>query len=72
MTGSPTVKKLIEEGDTGELYAAIKDGAHFGMNTLNQSLQALTASRTITLDEALAVTNNATELRQLLRSAQLT
>ena len=70
MTGSPTVKKLIEEGDTGELYAAIKDGTHFGMNTLNQSLQALAASRTITLDEALAVTTNATELRQLLRSAQ--
>jgi len=68
MTGSPTVKKQIEEGETGELYSSIRDGAHFGMNTLNQALQQLVASKAITLEEALATTNNATELRQLLRS----
>lgn len=70
MTGSPTVKKLIEEGDTGELYTAIKEGAHFGMNTLNQSLQHLAATRAITADEALATSNNPNELRHLLRASQ--
>ena len=71
MTGSPTVKKQIEEGDTSELYNAIRDGAHFGMNTLNQALHGLAASRVITTDEALAVTNNPTELRQMLRADRL-
>jgi twitching motility protein PilT len=71
MTGSPTVKKQIEEGDTSELYNAIRDGAHFGMNTLNQALHGLATSRVITTDEALAVTNNPTELRQMLRADRL-
>ncbi len=69
MTTSPTIKKQLEDGDTGELYTSIKEGSHFGMNTLKQALQALHTSKTITLDEALAVTNNPTELRQMLRSS---
>lgn len=68
MTGSPTVKQLIEDAKSGELYQAIRDGAHFGMNTLNQALQTLQANKAITTDEALATTNNQTELRQMLRS----
>ena len=69
MTGSPTIKKQIEDGETGELYTSIREGAHFGMNTLNQALQALHHNKTITVDEALAATNNPTELRQMLRSS---
>ena len=69
MTGSPTVKKQIEDGETGELYSAIREGGHYGMNTLNQALQGLYQNKTITAEEALAVTNNPTELRQLLRSS---
>jgi pilus retraction protein PilT len=70
MTGSPTIKKQIEEGESlSELYVSIREGAHFGMNTLNQALQQLHASRTITTDEAHAATNNLPELRQMLRSS---
>jgi twitching motility protein PilT len=69
MTGSPTIKKQIEEGDTGDLYASMREGTHFGMNTLNQALQSLFQNKTITMDEALAATNNPTELRQMLRSS---
>lgn len=69
MTGSPTVKKQIEEGETGELYASMREGGHFGMNTLNQALSALIQNKTVTMDEALTVTNNAAELRQIVRSA---
>jgi twitching motility protein PilT len=68
MTGSPTIKKQIEDGDTGELYASIREGAHYGMNTLNQALQGLHQNKAITVDEAIAATNNATELRQMLRA----
>ena len=69
MTGSPSIKSQIEDGKTGELYNSIREGAHFGMNTLNQSLQALQQGKAITMDEALMVTNNPTELRQMMRSS---
>ena len=45
MTSSPTVKKQLEEGDATDLYASIRDGGHFGMNTINQALENLFAAR---------------------------
>ncbi len=67
MTSSPTVKKLIEEGRTTELYASIKEGTHFGMITMNQSIANLYTKGWVTLEEALSASPNPTELRQLLR-----
>jgi twitching motility protein PilT len=67
MTGSPTIKKLIEDGETGELYAAIREGHHFGMNTMNQALERLYHEKTITSEEAILNAGNAAELRQMLR-----
>jgi len=70
MTCSPTIQKLIEDLETGELYPAIREGQHFGMNTLNQALEKLYKSKTITYDEALLhAGQNAAELRQMLRRA---
>lgn len=69
MTGSPTVKKLIEESETSELYVAIRDGQHFGMNTMNQALEKLLAEKLITFDEAILHAGNQAELRQMLRHA---
>ncbi len=71
MTGSPTIKKQIEEGESyGDIYNSIKEGGHFGMNTLNQSLQQLVQGRGITAEEAFVATNNLTELKQMLRSSR--
>lgn len=71
MTGSPTIKKQIEDGEAlSDIYNSIKEGGHFGMNTLNQSLQTLVQARSITADEAFAATNNLTELKQMLRSSR--
>lgn len=67
MTASPTVKKLIEEGRTGELYSSIKEGSHYGMITMNQSLAALYLRGMITLEEAESASPNRTELRQLIK-----
>jgi twitching motility protein PilT len=67
MTSSPSVRKHIDEGSTDELYAAIRDGHHFGMNTMNQSLEKLYQSKLISYDEAIAHAGNVTELRQMLR-----
>ncbi len=67
MTASPTVKKLIEEGRTSELYSSIKEGSHYGMITMNQSLASLYLRGLITLEEAESASPNRTELRQLVR-----
>jgi len=69
MTGSPTVRKQIEEGDTGELYASIREGKHFGMNTMNQALERLYQEKKITYDEAILYAGNLAELKQMLRHA---
>ena len=67
MTNSPTVKKNLEDGETGDLYAAIRDGGHFGMNTMNQALEKLHHARAISYEDAIQFAGNVTELRQMLR-----
>lgn len=67
MTTSPTVKKLIEEGRTSELYSSIKEGSLYGMITMNQSLASLYSRGLITLEEAESASPNRTELRQLIK-----
>ena len=67
MTSSPTVRKQIEEGNAAELYAAIRDGHHFGMNTMNQSLERLFQAKLISYEDALGNAGNLTELRHMLR-----
>jgi twitching motility protein PilT len=67
MTTSPTVRKQIEDGNAAELYNAIREGNHFGMNTMNQSLERLYQSKQISLEDALSNAGNLTELRHLLR-----
>jgi len=69
MTGSPSVCKLIEEGNTGDLPMVIRDGSHYGMISMNQSLVRLVSSETVTIEEATLHSPNPTELRQLLRQA---
>lgn len=67
MTTSPTVKKQLEEGETGDLYACIRDGGHYGMNTMNQALEKLYQSKAISYEEAVQYAGNQAELRQMLR-----
>lgn len=67
MTSSPTIRKQIEEGNAAELYAAVRDGHHFGMNTMNQALERLYQAKLISYEDALANAGNLTELRQMLR-----
>jgi twitching motility protein PilT len=67
MTNSPTVRKQIEECETGELYASIREGQHFGMNTMNQALEKLYQAKQVSYDEAMQFAGNITELKQMLR-----
>lgn len=67
MMNSPTVRKQIEDGETNELYNSIRDGSHFGMNTMNQAIEKLYQNKSITYDEAMLLAGNSAELRHMLR-----
>ncbi|HOM81075.1 MAG TPA: type IV pilus twitching motility protein PilT [Armatimonadota bacterium] len=67
MIASPTVKKQIEDGTPDQLYASIREGQHFGMNTMNQALANLYYRNLISYEDALAHAGNYTELKQMLR-----
>src|SRR5579862_5650996 len=58
LTNSPTVRKQIEDGETGELYSSIREGQHFGMNTMNQALERLYQAKSIAYDEAMLYAGN--------------
>ena len=52
MVATPAVRNLIREGKTAQLYSALQTGAQAGMQTLEQSLQALLHSGQISAQTA--------------------
>ena len=70
MVATPTMKQMIEEGRTPELYQAIRDSEHFGCMTFNQSLYQLFEKGTITREDALVNTDNPDEMEMLFRGIQ--
>lgn len=52
MVATPAVRNLIREGKTAQLYSVVQTSAHAGMQTLEQSLQALQHSGQISSDTA--------------------
>ena len=69
MINTPSVKKHIEEGNLTEIYSTIREGRHFGMNTMNQSLERLVQAKIISTEDAMSNAGNLQELRQLLRQS---
>ena len=63
MVESPTVKDLLHQGKTHELYNAVKDGSYYGCQTFNQSLKKLYHDDMITLDHAMAASDYPEELK---------
>ncbi|GDY13037.1 twitching motility protein PilT [Planctomycetota bacterium] len=70
MVATPTIKQMIEEGRTPELYAAIRDSEHFGCMTFNQSLYKLYEKGNISREDALANSDNPDEMEMLFRGIQ--
>ncbi len=65
---SPTVAQYVEEGRTGQIYQAIKEGAsQWHMQTMNMSLDKFYKGGHITYEQALAQSSHRSELRQMLR-----
>ncbi len=65
---SPTVAQYVEEGRTGQIYQAIKEGAsQWQMQTMNVALDRFAKAGVITHEQALAQSSHRSELRQMLR-----
>ncbi len=71
MTVTPTIAKMIEEGATGEIYDAIDEGGFWGMQTMNQALIGHYQAGRIGEEECHHYAGNATEMRQMLRRAEV-
>jgi len=66
MIATPAVRALIRKGETHQLYSVIQTSRQVGMQTMNQCLRDMVASRLITRETALANSLNPEELQQLL------
>ena len=65
---SPTVAQYIEEGRTGQIYQAIKEGAsQWKMQTMNMALDQHYRAGKITEEMALDYAGIRSELRQMMR-----
>jgi twitching motility protein PilT len=70
MVVTPTISKQLEEGQSSDLYTAIRqDGqeGYWGMQTMNQHLERYVEEGVITEEEALLHAGNTAELKQMLR-----
>jgi len=52
MIGTPAIRNLIRENKIAQMYSAIQTGQNFGMQTLDQNLQALVQRNVIAAGEA--------------------
>jgi twitching motility protein PilT len=71
MVVTPTIAKMIEDGATGEVYGAIDDGGFWGMQTMNQALVKHYQAARIGEEECTHYAGNSTEMRQMLRRAEV-
>lgn len=65
---SPTVAQYVEEGRTGQIYQAIKEGAsQWKMQTMNMALDGFFKEGKISEEMAMEFSSIRSELRQMLR-----
>jgi len=67
MIVTPTIGKLVEEGRSSQLPAAIAEGGFWGMQTMNQCLLKYFRAGLISEEDALNYAGNMTEMKQLVR-----
>lgn len=63
---NPSVRAAIKNNNTSEIYMMINQGGQFGMVTLEQDLKRLYQTKKITMETALAYSNNKTRMQQIL------
>ncbi len=63
---TPSVKAAIKNNNTSEIYMMINQGAPQGMITMEQDLKRLYIEKKISLENAIAYSNNKTRIQQIL------
>ncbi len=63
---NPNVKAAIKNNNTSEIYMMINQGAQQGMITMEQDLKRLYLQKKISLENAIAYSNNKTRIQQIL------
>ncbi len=67
LINTPTVRELLEQGQTRHLPKALAEGGYYGTMTFNQSLIRLFQAGNISLEDALAASDNPDELKMQMR-----
>ena len=67
LTVTPTIKNLIQKDETESIYDLVKAGSFNKMVTMNMSLYSLVKEGLIAQEDALAISDNENELKQMLR-----
>jgi len=67
LVNTPTVRELLEQGKTRVLPKALHEGSYYGTVTFNQSLIRLFQAGNISLEDALAASDNPDELKMQVR-----
>jgi twitching motility protein PilT len=69
MVMSPAIRDYILRDEMGEIYQLLNNAEFEGARSLNYSLYTACRNNLITAEEALAVSENPTELQQMIRGA---
>lgn len=67
LINTPTVRELLEQGETRMLPKALAEGSYYGTMTFNQSLIRLFQAGNISLEDALAASDNPDDLKMQMR-----
>lgn len=71
LINTPTVRELLEQGSTRSLPKALAEGSYYGTMTFNQSLIRLFQAGNISLEDALAASDNPDDLKMQMRGITL-
>jgi len=66
MVATPAIRAIIRDDKIHQLYSMVQSGQKFGMKTMNQSLAELYQSGKISLNDAMAFSQNPQELGDML------
>ncbi|MCA8955121.1 MAG: type IV pili twitching motility protein PilT, partial [Planctomycetes bacterium] len=67
LMNTPTVRELLESGQTRMLPKALSEGGYYGTMTFNQSLIRLFEAGNISLEDALSASDSPDELKMQMR-----
>lgn len=67
MINTPTVRDLLEKGETRMLPKVLAEGGYYGTMTFNQSLIRLFQAGNISLEDALSASDNPDDLKMQMR-----